>query len=331
MTSSSWRCVVSRRGSLGRVERGSGRGPLRRAPAAIALCASLSACAPEPLAFTTGDASAPHDASTPDVPGSDAALDAVPDAAPPAVYLLVRPDLVDPTVAHLRFELEAFGITFSELLPSEVSSIAASRSVFVAGFSTRSESWATAAPELLGAVSSGSWLLTAAFALFLLDDAGVEAVMTTDWQPACNNEFYFVRPVVPGSSPLLQGIPTWDPPEEPDRPAQSLAQVLATGTILEGAALAGDAALWTKHSFWELVAKSCGGPPTESSYCVGWGGCTQDRWVQEDSIIVRAFGAGRVAHFHTVGVVPGYFTWGPASAHIRSNFVQWAIANTSKR
>jgi hypothetical protein len=300
------------------------------------------ACTPEPLGFAAGDAGgdaqqwdgAAGDAPSTDGSAGDSAIeqDAVPDAlTPPTVYLLVRPTVADPTVDQLRTELQGFGIAFTELLPSEVASVDASRSVFIAGFSTKSASWGPVAPALMAAVSAGSWILLEGFALYLLDDGAVEGVETGNWGPGCKDASYFVAPIAPETTPLFTTVSTWDPPEAPDKPTQALWTVITPGTQIPGATLVGDGTGWSKAEFWYLAATpGCQGLNTSSSYCTSWGQCTLERSVLAASVLHRSIGLGRAAWINVRPVVPGVFAWGPATGLLHRNFIQWAIAEVSK-
>lgn len=308
-----------------------------RLPICCAACAPLwFACAPEPLAFEAADSSIADVASdaASDAPSeaSDAASehDAGQDAtAVPTVYLLVRPNVFDPTVNQLRSDLESSGIDHAELLPEAMGTVESSRSVFVAGFSTKSDAWAAAAPALMDAVSEGSWILFAGYALQLLEDAGVAAVKENEWAPGCTFSAYFVAPIDAPVSPVLEPLPTWHPPVGSDKSSHHLYGVLAAGASSVGLVPESTFGWDAPIRYWALQT-GCSNLPVNSSYCQSWGGCMPERAVAEGQVRTRTVGSGRIAFF-VDRVEPGVFAWGPATALLHGSFVKWAIDAIASR
>jgi hypothetical protein len=237
--------------------------------------------------------------------------------------VLLKGITADATVDYFRNLLTTAGIPFDEVGPSEVTGEKLAHKVVVAGFTNMPAEYSAKGDLIRTAVENGSWLLTEGFGGFLLQWAGIGTAGTGGWYPAVQDKYGFVKPI--DSSPLFDGLPTWDPPALPDDPEHYFNYLIGSGWMPTCQYTPPSSGV-ELHRAWG-IAITYGWPyqSTSSTYCVGWGGCTPDRSVGEGEFRIISVGAGKVmAPPKGVGVLPGRHLYGAASDILYKNFVEWA-------
>ena len=241
------------------------------------------------------------------------------------VLLLTR-GASDSTTAHFKAVLDARAIPYTQLATSAISASSnLDSAVILAGFDATPSELASFGSVFQGAVNRGSRLIMAGYGSYVMRYAGIGTVSSGTWGPAVNDAVYFVKPA--DTSSYWAGISTWDPPVLPDNPAH-LVWTIGAGQSYTTTTWTPPSALTVRRpQFWELgVYYGYGGLPTNSSYCVAWGQCTQYRSVGLDGFgtgLVE-YGAGIIIADFNVPVTNAgtkRFTYGPAADAMIANQV----------
>lgn len=243
--------------------------------------------------------------------------------SPRKKVLLLTRNNPDSTVDYLRSSLASAGIKFDEVPASQATEQKLKKRIIVAGFTAQPTEFAGApAVAIAQAVSEGSPMIADAFGKFILSYAGVGSAHTGGYYPAVLDRYGYIKPI--GQSPLFDGIPTWDPPTEPDVVSQYTNYLINRGSM-QTAQYAPPAGSYDLIWYWAFGhTPGWHGLPTHSSYCQAWGGCRSDRTVTEGTFALMRHGQGKVLLGITgVGHVPGLHQYGPILGHVYVNFIKW--------
>lgn len=244
----------------------------------------------------------------------------------PAVYLLSR-GIPDETVSYFRDLLTSNSITFSEITPVQAATTNLDGAIIIAGFSSEPVEYNNVAAKIAQSVRAGSWLLAAGHAVLLPAYAGIGTASEGPWDPLAGDRVYFIKSI--DNSPLFSGLAAWDPPNAPDRPEQVLFYHLGPPKHFLSPAYTPPIDGSESSAIWDLWTRVGGDytVPTTSAYCQMWAGCTGARSATQNSDYrtIRV-GSGRIMTARVMWVSASeQMGYGPASAQIFKNFIQWAM------
>jgi len=236
-----------------------------------------------------------------------------------SIVLLTRTS-DDATVDYFSNLLTTAGLPFTRLTAAQVNASNVANSILIAGFSAQPTEFQGAASVIGNAVNNGSWLICEAYGAYLPVYAGIGSVSMTSTDPVVLDHHAYVT----GSGAIFNGIPTWDPPNPPDEPAQYTEYYLQTSVygIVNYAPPSGADTI----NYWNLtLTYGWDGQSTDSTYCQSWGGCTGDRSVAQYSLYLIPVGNGEIfVGPDGIGVIAGYTQYGPALDKIHLNAIQLA-------
>jgi len=223
-----------------------------------------------------------------------------PPPTPVSNVILLTRDAADDMVTYFRSVLTNGGISYTELLPSQVASANLNGSVIVGAFASIPTEFAgPASTAIAQAVTNGSWLLAESYGIVLLSYAGVGTASAPygQWCPLVYDTWAYVNNI--DNSPLFTGLPTWDPPAAPDRPQQFMGQLSQNGCKVTPIYTPPSSGVnITQYWFWQLgISYGWAGQSVNSSYCLCWGGCTPERSVNESWIQTMDYGGGKIQIF----------------------------------
>jgi len=208
------------------------------------------------------------------------------------IYLLKR-STQDLTVEYFRNFLREYNFPFFEITASDAAKIDFSNSVIIAGFESEPTEYKTVASKILGAVQNGGMMIVESFGKYLLQYAGLGTAVSSGWGPAVLDKYAYVTNIT--NHPIFSGVPTWDPPTQPDKSGQYIWYLTqARGTPSVDFRFSSNVqidSLW----FWNLfITYGWNGQATNSSYCQKWGGCRRDRSVFKLYLQLIHYGSGLI-------------------------------------
>ena len=241
----------------------------------------------------------------------------------PRILLLAAANR-DDTVEYFRDLLESFGAPYKELTADQIPTADLRNAVIIAGFSKKPAEYEKVAEFLKKAILNGSWMIADGFGKYILSYAGIGSATPANYSPKVLEKHAYVTNI--DRSPLFMGVPRYDPPEPPDRVEQYIHHVVQAGSFE-----AVDYALpkcGVRYVRYLALEHTPGWPhlPTDSAYCLKWGGCTQERSVDIGRLPLLQVGLGRVfVGITDTGVIQGYRHYGPVMRHFHRNFIAWRL------
>jgi len=174
---------------------------------------------------------------------------------------------------------------------------------------------------LKNAISHGTCLLVDYKGVYLPEYMNIGAVKTRMWYPCVHDAIYFVKPIT--YHPILKTLPTWDPPEKPDREDMLIHKLKNPGTYKV-----------YEVSFYEPDVKQIRFYYLYVTY--GWDGQhgaeeysyinKPDRAVHKGEIIEKDLGKGCVI-FLGLNKIPTFdYYHGPIEKDIINNAIKYCLA-----